>query len=107
VPGKEGVKRVYTSAVPEVDLPHLARLARLDLSTDEAARLEADCRRVLDMAASVQKLDTASVLPLVHAIEYVPPLRPDELKPSLPREEAVKGAPAFQDGFFLVPKIKD
>ncbi len=98
---------MYTPAVPEVDLVHLARLARLDLPPEEASRLETDCRRVLDMAASVQKLDTASVQPLVHAMESVPPLRPDEPKPSLPREEAVKGAPAFQDGFFLVPKIKD
>ena len=98
---------MYTSAVPEVDLAHIARLARLELPQGEAVRLEADCRRVLDMAASVRKLPTDSVQPLVHAMDFVPPLRPDEPKASLPREEAVKGAPAFQDGFFLVPKIKD
>ena len=90
-----------------IDLVHLARLARLDLPPEEASRLEADCRRVLDMAASVQKLPTDAVQPLVHAMEHVPPLRPDVPGDSLKREEAVKGAPAFQDGFFLVPKIKD
>ena len=98
---------MYTPAVPEVNLPHLARLARLDLSLDESSRLEADCRRVLDMAASIQKLPTEGVQPLVHAMEYLPPLRSDVPGDSLKREEAVKGAPAFQDGFFLVPKIKD
>ena len=98
---------MYTPAVPEVDLPHLARLARLDLPPDEVSRLAADCRRVLDMAASVQKLPTDAVQPLVHALETLPPLRQDVPGVSLKREEAEKGAPAFQDGFFLVPKIKD
>ena len=90
-----------------VDVAHLSRLSRLALSPEEAKRLEADCRRILEMAASVQALPTDGVEPLVHAMELVPPLREDAPARSLPREEAQKGAPAFQDGFFLVPKMKD
>ncbi len=90
-----------------VDLAHLDKLARLALSPEEKERLEADCRRILEMAASIQALSTEGVLPLVHAMEILPPLREDLPRPSLPREEAQKGAPAFRDGFFQVPKMKD
>lgn len=90
-----------------VDIAHLGRLARLALSPEEAGRLEAECRRILDMASVIQKLPTEGVQPLVHATETVPPLREDVPGPSLPREEAQKGAPAFREGFFLVPKMKD
>ena len=93
--------------VTDVRIDHLARLARLDLHPEEAKRLEADCRRILDMAASIQKLDTDAVAPLTHAMEYVAPLRPDEPKPGLQREEAMKGAPSRDAGFFTVPKMKD
>ncbi len=90
-----------------IDLHHVARLARLDLPPEEAAKLEADCRRILEMAASIQALKTDGVAPLTHAMEFVQPLRPDAPAESLPREEAQKGSPAARDGFFLVPKMKD
>ena len=93
--------------VTDVRIDHLSRLARLDLAPEEAKRLEADCRRILDMAASIQKLDTDAVQPLTHAMEYVAPLRADEPRPCLPREEAMEGAPSRDAGFFTVPKMKD
>ena len=90
-----------------IDLRHVARLARLELPPEEAARLEADCRRILEMAASIQGLKTDGVEPLTHAMEFIQPLRADEPGKSLPREEVQKGAPAAGGGFFLVPKMKD
>lgn len=93
--------------VEPVDLGRVARLARLELEAAEAARLEADCRRILEMAAAIQKLPTEGVAPLVHAMERVPPLREDVPGASLPREAVQQGAPASRDGFFLVPKMKD
>lgn len=90
-----------------VDLRHVARLARLDLPPEEAARLEADCRRILDMAASIQTLKTDGVEPLTHAMGFIQPLRADEPGTALPREEVQHGAPAARNGFFLVPKMKD
>ena len=93
--------------VTDVRIDHLARLARLDLAPEEAKRLEADCRRILDMAASVQKLDTDDVQPLTHAMEFVAQLRADVPATGLEREEAMKGAPSRDAGFFTVPKMKD
>ena len=93
--------------VTDVRIDHLARLARLDLGPEEARRLEADCGRILDMAASIQNLSTDGVQPLTHAMEYVAPLRADEPRKGLDREEAMKGAPARDAGFFAVPKMKD
>ena len=93
--------------VMDVRIDHLARLARLQFSSAEAGKLEADCRRILDMAASIQKLSTEGVQPLTHAMEYVAPLRADEPRKGLDREEAMKGAPSRDAGFFAVPKMKD
>ena len=90
-----------------VDLHHVARLARLDLPPEEAARLEADCLRILEMAASIQALNTDGVEPLTHAMEFLQPLREDQPGKTLDREEAQHGAPSARDGFFLVPKMKD
>ena len=93
--------------VTDVRIDHLARLARLDLQPEEAKRLEADCRRILDMAASIQKLDTDAVQPLTHAMEFVAQPRADEPAKGLDREEAMKVAPSRDAGFFTVPKMKD
>jgi aspartyl-tRNA(Asn)/glutamyl-tRNA(Gln) amidotransferase subunit C len=34
-------------------------------------------------------------------------MRPDEVRPSLPREDVLAGAPLAEDGRFRVPRILD
>jgi aspartyl-tRNA(Asn)/glutamyl-tRNA(Gln) amidotransferase subunit C len=45
------------------------------------------------------------VEPLSHVIELHNVFRADERVPSLPREEALKNAPAATEKFFRVPKV--
>jgi aspartyl-tRNA(Asn)/glutamyl-tRNA(Gln) amidotransferase subunit C len=82
---------------------HVARLARLALSDEEVARMAGELSAVLDHIAKIGELDLADVAPTSHVVEVTGALRPDEPRPSLPREVALAQAPAVSDGGFLVP----
>jgi aspartyl-tRNA(Asn)/glutamyl-tRNA(Gln) amidotransferase subunit C len=45
--------------------------------------------------------------PTSHALPVTNVLRPDELGPSLARDEVLAAAPAAEDGRFRVPRILD
>jgi aspartyl-tRNA(Asn)/glutamyl-tRNA(Gln) amidotransferase subunit C len=49
------------------------------------------------------ELDLSDVPPTSHVVAVTGALRPDEPRPSLPREVALAQAPAVSDGGFLVP----
>lgn len=82
---------------------HVARLARLELSEDEVARMAAELSNVLGHIEKISELDLDGVAPTTHVVEVANALRPDEPRPSLPREVALAEAPAVADDGFLVP----
>lgn len=87
------------------DVAHVAKLARLDLTEDELARLVVDLGAVLDHAADVAALDTAGVPPTAHPLPLQNVLRPDVPRPALDRDEVLAMAPRAEDGRFRVPPI--
>ena len=82
---------------------HVARLARLELTEDEVARMSSELSAVLDHIQVIGELDLHGVPPTTHVVEVPSGLRPDEPEPSLPREVALEAAPAVADSGFLVP----
>ncbi|MDQ4065611.1 MAG: Asp-tRNA(Asn)/Glu-tRNA(Gln) amidotransferase subunit GatC [Actinomycetota bacterium] len=84
---------------------HVARLARLDLSEDERARMQTELGQILDYAEALQRIDLDGVEPTSHSIEIRNVLRPDEVTPSLDQDEVLAMAPAPEDGRFRVPRI--
>ncbi|MFM8943819.1 MAG: Asp-tRNA(Asn)/Glu-tRNA(Gln) amidotransferase subunit GatC [Actinomycetota bacterium] len=91
----------------EIDIDHVARLARLDLSPEEKERLRAQLAVILEHAAKVGEVATAAVPPTATAIPRENVLRPDEPGPTLPQDEALANAPAAEDGRFRVPRIAE
>jgi aspartyl-tRNA(Asn)/glutamyl-tRNA(Gln) amidotransferase subunit C len=89
----------------EIDIDHVARLARLDLSDDEKERLRDQLGVILEAAARVQEVAADDVPPTSYAIPRSNVLRSDEPVPSLPREEALAGAPEVESDRFKVPRI--
>jgi aspartyl-tRNA(Asn)/glutamyl-tRNA(Gln) amidotransferase subunit C len=87
----------------DIDIAHVARLARLGLSEDELAHYEAQLGVILDHAAQVQELDTDGVEPTAHPLRMVNSFRQDEVRPSLDRAEVLSQAPEQDDGYFRVP----
>ena len=82
---------------------HVARLARLRLSDEEVDKMAHELSGILDHIERISELDLEGVKPTTHVVEVGNALRPDEPRPSLPREQILEQAPAVQDGGFLVP----
>jgi aspartyl-tRNA(Asn)/glutamyl-tRNA(Gln) amidotransferase subunit C len=81
----------------------VARLARLALSEDELEPMARELSAVLDHIAKIGELELGDVPPTSHVVELTGALRPDEPRPSLPREVALEQAPAVDQDGFLVP----
>ena len=87
------------------EVRHVARLARLELSNDEITTLQGELSALLDHVDRVRRLDTAGVPPTAHPLPISNVLRPDVLRPSLPRDLVLSAAPAVEGERFLVPPI--
>ena len=82
---------------------HVARLARLELSEDEIERMSAELSKVLGYIEKIEELDLEDVAPTSHVVDVSNALRPDDPRPSLPREVALAAAPDVAEGGFRVP----
>lgn len=91
------------AVITNVEVLHVARLARLALSEDEIEPMARELSAVLEHVARIGELDLDDVAPTSHVVEVTGALRPDEPRPSLPREIALGQAPAVSDDGFLVP----
>lgn len=89
----------------EIDIEHVARLARLALSEEELARFREQLAVILEHAERVREVAAEEVPPTSHPIPLANVYRSDEPEPSLPRKEAIAGAPEEEDGRFRVPRI--
>ncbi len=91
----------------EIDIDHVAKLARLGLTDEEKARLREQLGLILEHAAKVGEVAAADVPPTAYAIPRVNELRDDEPQPSITHEAAMANAPAQADGRFMVPRIAE
>jgi aspartyl-tRNA(Asn)/glutamyl-tRNA(Gln) amidotransferase subunit C len=91
--------------ITKAEVEHVARLARLELTEEEKARMLAQLDSILRYMEKLNELDTRDVEPTSHVLPIVNVMREDELRPSLSQEEALANAPDRYDVFFRVPKI--
>ena len=91
-------------AFTKSDLNHVARLARLSLTAEEAEKLGEDLARIVQFVELLQEVNVDGVSPMAHAGDRVLPFREDEAKVVLGRE-CVKSSAGFEDGLIRVPKI--
>ena len=87
----------------EIDIAHVARLARLGLGDDELESYRAQLGVILEHAARVQSLEGEPHLEAAHPLGLANTFREDELRPSLDRAEVLAQAPLVLDGCFVVP----
>jgi aspartyl-tRNA(Asn)/glutamyl-tRNA(Gln) amidotransferase subunit C len=91
----------------EIDIEHVAKLARLELTEDEKSQLRDQLGVILEHAAAVGRVATDDVPPAASAIPRANVFREDEPEPSISHEAALVNAPAQADGRFMVPKIAE
>jgi aspartyl-tRNA(Asn)/glutamyl-tRNA(Gln) amidotransferase subunit C len=89
----------------ELDVAHVAKLARLSLTEEETKLFQAQLGRVLEYADKLRELDTSAVEETAHAIPIFNVVREDEPRPGLTAEEALSNAPRQANGLFLVTKV--
>jgi aspartyl-tRNA(Asn)/glutamyl-tRNA(Gln) amidotransferase subunit C len=89
----------------EIDIDHVARLARLALTEDEKSRLRDQLAVILDHAAKVSEVAADDVPPTSYAIPRANVYRDDLPEPSLPQAEALANAPETEDGRIKVVRI--
>ena len=87
------------------DVRKVAHLARLKLADDELETFTRQLGDVLRYVDQLNAVETTGVVPLAHPHEAANVLRADELRDSLPREDALANAPRSDGEFFLVPAI--
>ena len=90
---------------PEIDVKYVAHLARLHLSLEEEQKFGAQLGQILGYVEKLNQLDVSGVEPTAHAVPLVNVTRPDEARPSLSNDDALRNAPAKANGLFIVPKI--
>jgi aspartyl-tRNA(Asn)/glutamyl-tRNA(Gln) amidotransferase subunit C len=89
----------------EIDVEHVARLARLELTEEERERFRRQLGLILEHAERVGEVATEDVPPTSHPLPRANVFRPDEPGPTLSQEEALAGAPDREGAFFRVPRI--
>jgi aspartyl-tRNA(Asn)/glutamyl-tRNA(Gln) amidotransferase subunit C len=89
----------------QFDVKYVAHLARLQLAPDEEKKLGAQLGGILGYIEKLKALDVTGVEPTAHAMPMTNVTRPDEVRPSLPPDDALRNAPAQANGLFIVPKI--
>jgi aspartyl-tRNA(Asn)/glutamyl-tRNA(Gln) amidotransferase subunit C len=94
------------SSLSREEVLRIAQLARLELTADEVELFTRQLAGILDYVEQIRELDTTGVPPTSHVMNQ-PIDRPDEPRPTLPREEALQNAPeaAWQTGLFKVPRV--
>jgi len=84
---------------------HVARLAQLELSSDEETRLQSELSEMLEYVEKLNQLDTSSVEPTAQVGESGTPMRDDLVTNKPAPSEMLANAPAREGDFIKVPKI--
>jgi aspartyl-tRNA(Asn)/glutamyl-tRNA(Gln) amidotransferase subunit C len=89
--------------IDRAQVDHVARLARLELTEPEREQMVRELSSILEHIEAISALDLEGVEPTSHVVDLANVLRPDEPRPSLPREVALAQAPDATDEGFRVP----
>ena len=82
---------------------HVARLARLALTEEEVETMARELSGILEHVDRISELDLDRVDPTDQVVDLENVLRPDEPRPSWPRERMLEQAPDPAQGAFRVP----
>lgn len=89
----------------EIDVAHVARLARLNLTEEETKLFQEQLRRVLEYAEKLREPDTSQVETAAQAAPVFDVRREDEPRPWFTAAEALSNAPRQANDLFIVPKV--
>lgn len=86
-------------------IDHIAMLARLKLTNDEKEVFSGQLDSIIEYINKLNELDTKNIEPTAHVLDLENVFRDDELRPSLPVDNALRNTPERMENFYQVPKI--
>ena len=81
----------------------IADLAHLEFDDAALERMAAEMTKILSYIDQLREVDVSQWS--AAALGGVTPLREDEPHPGVTREDVERNAPAWRDGFFVIPKV--
>jgi aspartyl-tRNA(Asn)/glutamyl-tRNA(Gln) amidotransferase subunit C len=93
------------SSPTDLNIDHVAHLARLALTPDEKAKFSEQLGDVLKYIEQLKKVDVSGVEPTAHAYPVYNVWADDVAQPGLPVEAALKNAPSQRNNMIVVPKV--
>jgi aspartyl-tRNA(Asn)/glutamyl-tRNA(Gln) amidotransferase subunit C len=91
--------------IDQKTIEHIAKLARLKVSPEEATEYGEQLTKVLAHFQQISKINTENVEPLVTPSEIEFYLREDEAKALAQTEELLQNAPEKAGNLFKVPPV--
>jgi aspartyl-tRNA(Asn)/glutamyl-tRNA(Gln) amidotransferase subunit C len=95
------------AAISREEVAHLARLSRLAVTEQELDMFAGQLDVILQSVARVGEVAAEDIPPTSHSVPLTNVLREDVVRPSLPQDEVLSGAPDAAEGRFRVPRILD
>ena len=92
-------------AANELDVRHVAQLANLNLTDEEAARFQEQIAHVVEHVAKLNEVDVSGVEISAHESPIFNVFREDEPRDWFTAEEALSNAPRQANDLFIVPKV--
>ena len=83
----------------------VAKLARIAVSHEQAAKLQGDLNAILGFVEQLDEVDIDGVEPMTSVVHMDMKKRADEVTDGGKAADILANAPAGEDGFFMVPKV--
>ncbi len=87
------------------DVEKLCLLARLEITTEEMADVQAKLSDIVELVDQLQAVDTTGVTPMAHPLDRAQRLRKDEITEVDEHERIQTNAPSVERALYLVPKV--
>lgn len=92
-------------AIDGDEITRIAHLARLEVGDEAVARTAEELANILEFVGHMNSVDTSDVTPMAHPLDANQRLRADQITETDRRSEYQAGAPAVENGLYLVPKV--
>jgi aspartyl-tRNA(Asn)/glutamyl-tRNA(Gln) amidotransferase subunit C len=89
----------------DLDVGYVARLARINLTENEAEIFQKQLEDVLKYVAKLRQVDVSGIDAIAHAIPVLNVFREDAAREWFTAEQALSNAPRQANGLFVVPKV--
>ena len=89
----------------DLDVAYVARLARINLTEEEAKTFQKQLDDVLGYVEKLREVDVKGIDVATHALPVFNVFRDDVARDWFTAEEALSNAPRKANGLFIVPKV--